>query len=91
MKNRYFQILKWTAIRLLLRIILMPFTMHGQDVTFINYFPMMFANEALVYFLLTFLIGYLDFDRRVLPFEKSVEYLRQVIKGEFAPPIGDKV
>ena len=36
--KKYFQqIAKWTLIGLLLRLALMPFTMHGQDLIFINY------------------------------------------------------
>lgn len=41
------QILKWTGIGLLLRLILMPVTMHGQDLFFINYFPMMFVKKGI--------------------------------------------
>ena len=31
---------------ILLRLLLMPVTMHGQDLIFINYFPMMFVEEG---------------------------------------------
>ena len=33
------QILKWTCIGLLIRFILMPFTMHTMDIIYINYLP----------------------------------------------------
>lgn len=32
---------------LFLRLVIMPFTMHGQDLLFINYFPMMWAKEGI--------------------------------------------
>lgn len=41
------QIAKWTLIGFLSRLLLMPFTMHGQDLVFINYFPMKFATEGI--------------------------------------------
>lgn len=41
------RILKWACIGLLLRLILMPLTMHGQDLVFINYFPMMFVKAGI--------------------------------------------
>lgn len=41
------QIIKWTLVGLLLRFVLMPFTMHGQDLVFINYFPMMFVEKGI--------------------------------------------
>lgn len=41
------QILKWTCIGLLIRLALMPFTMHGQDLFFINYFPMQFVTKGI--------------------------------------------
>jgi len=40
------QLVKWTAIGLAIRLILMPITMHGQDLVFINYFPMMFVENG---------------------------------------------
>ncbi len=46
--NRYFLlIIKWTCIGLAIRLLLMPFTMHGQDLVFTNYFPMMFVKEGI--------------------------------------------
>jgi len=45
----------------------------------------------IVYFFLTFVMGYLDFDKRVEPFDKSVECLNQVVRGEFAPPINHRI
>ncbi len=41
------QILKWTCIGLLIRFILMPCTMHGQDLLTVHYFPMMFVKEGI--------------------------------------------
>jgi hypothetical protein len=47
-ENRYFrEAVKWTLIGLAIRLMLMPFTMHGQDLVFINYFPMMFVQEGI--------------------------------------------
>lgn len=40
------RIIGWTCLGLLLRLVLMPFTMHGQDLQFINYFPMMFVTQG---------------------------------------------
>lgn len=39
-------------------------------------------NIFLVYFFLTFTIGFLDFDRRVESFEASVNILKQLARGE---------
>lgn len=44
-------------------------------------------NIFLIYFFLTFVIGYVDFDRRVLSFEQSTEYLRQVAERNFTLPM----
>ncbi len=47
-------------------------------------------NIFLVYFFLTFAIGYIDFDRRVESFEYSTECLREVVKGKegkLSPPL----
>ena len=41
----------------------------------------------LVYFFLTFAIGYIDFDRRVLSFEESAEYIKDVANRDFALPM----
>ena len=41
------QFIKWTAIGLAIRLVLMPFTMHGQDLVFTNYFPMMFVEKGI--------------------------------------------
>ena len=49
------------------------------------------VNIFLVYFFLTFAIGYIDFDRRVESFETSTEYLRQVAKGEFTLPMNYRI
>jgi hypothetical protein len=46
MKRYYVQIIKWTFIGLAIRLFLMPTTMHGQDLFFINYFPMMLIREG---------------------------------------------
>ncbi|NQU73712.1 MAG: DUF2029 domain-containing protein [Candidatus Omnitrophica bacterium] len=46
-RNFKIQILKWTCIGLALRLILMPFTMHGRDLLFIHYFPMMLVKEGI--------------------------------------------
>ena len=48
-------------------------------------------NIFLVYFFLTFAIGYIDFDRRVSTFEESTEYLRQVVKGDFTLPMAQRI
>jgi len=48
-------------------------------------------NIFLVYFFLTFTIGYIDFDRRVESFDTSTEYLEQVVKGEFTLPMNARV
>lgn len=46
--NSYkWQIVKWSCIGLTIRLILMPFTMHGQDLFFLNYFPMMFVRAGI--------------------------------------------
>ena len=37
---------KWAGIGLFIRLMLMPFTMHGQDLQFIYYFPMMFVTQG---------------------------------------------
>lgn len=44
-------------------------------------------NIFLVYFFLTFVIGYVDFDRRVTSFEHSTENLKKVITREISPPM----
>jgi len=41
------QIVKWTLIGILARVILMPITMHGQDLVFINYFPFIFVENGI--------------------------------------------
>ena len=41
------QIIKWTSIGLAIRLIIMPFTMHGQDLVFLNYFPFIFIKEGI--------------------------------------------
>jgi len=46
-RNFRMQILKWTCIGLALRLILMPFTMHGRDLVLVNYFPMMFVEAGI--------------------------------------------
>ena len=43
----FLQIARWTFIGLLLRVMLMPFTMHGQDLQYINYFPMLFVTQGI--------------------------------------------
>lgn len=48
-------------------------------------------NIFLIYFFLTFVMGYLDFDRRVESFEYSTECLRKVVSGEFAPPMAHRI
>ena len=45
----------------------------------------------LVYFFLTFVIGYLDFDRRVLTFVQSFEKLQDIVEKRMPPPIGRRV
>jgi len=40
------RVVKWAGIGLFIRLMLMPFTMHGQDLQFINYLPMMFAARG---------------------------------------------
>ena len=45
-KDYLIAILKWSCIGLAIRLLLMPFTMHGQDQLFINYFPMMLIREG---------------------------------------------
>lgn len=47
MKGPVLQIIKWTGIGLLIRLLIMPFTMHGQDLAFINYFPMAFVEKGI--------------------------------------------
>ena len=47
MKGPVLQIIKWTGIGLLIRLLIMPFTMHGQDLVFINYFPMAFVEKGI--------------------------------------------
>ena len=42
----FFQIIKWTIIGLTVRLLIMPFTMHGQDIIFLNYFPMIFIENG---------------------------------------------
>lgn len=48
-------------------------------------------NIFLVYFFLTFVMGYVDFDRRVKDFEYSTECLRQVIRGQIQPPMSHRI
>lgn len=48
-------------------------------------------NIFLVYFFLTFVIGYLDFDRRVSSFEESTECLRQVVTGEMGLQMASRI
>ena len=43
----FFQIIKWTIIGLTVRLLIMPFTIHGQDLVFLNYFPMMFVENGI--------------------------------------------
>ena len=45
------------------------------------------VNIFLVYFFLTFVIGYLDFDRRVENFEQSARYLEEVAKRDSPLPM----
>lgn len=40
------EVIKWTTIGFLIRVFLMPFTMHGQDLLFSNYFPLMFVKAG---------------------------------------------
>ncbi|MBN1353742.1 MAG: hypothetical protein JW994_03615 [Candidatus Omnitrophica bacterium] len=40
------RLLTWTLVGFLLRLAIMPVTMHGQDLTFINYFPYAFITEG---------------------------------------------
>jgi hypothetical protein len=44
-------------------------------------------NIFLVYFFLTFITGYIDFDKRVMTFEQSTDCLRQVVQGEIDAPL----
>lgn len=48
-------------------------------------------NIFLVYFFLTFVIGYLDFDKREESFEQSTKYLKLVVQGEFMPPMVHRI
>lgn len=41
------QILVLAGLGLAIRLALMPFTMHGQDLQFINYFPMLFVTQGI--------------------------------------------
>lgn len=41
------KILKWAVVGLVIRLAIMPFTMHGQDQFFINYFPMQFVVNGI--------------------------------------------
>ncbi|NQU94921.1 MAG: hypothetical protein HQ549_01645 [Candidatus Omnitrophica bacterium] len=45
----------------------------------------------MVYFFLTFVIGYIDFDRRVFTFEQSTEKLKNIITGEVGAPLGRRI
>ncbi|NQU94920.1 MAG: hypothetical protein HQ549_01640 [Candidatus Omnitrophica bacterium] len=45
----------------------------------------------LIYFFLTFVMGYIDFDRRVLTFERSTQALESVVKGDFNPPMNHRI
>ena len=47
LKKYSWRIAKWTLIGLVIRAALMPFTMHGQDLIFINYFPMMSITKGI--------------------------------------------
>jgi hypothetical protein len=49
------------------------------------------VNIFLVYFFLTFAIGYIDFDRRVSSFEESTECLRQVAEGDAPIPMARRI
>lgn len=40
------QIIKWTLIGLLVRLLIMPFTFLGPDIFFINYFPFKFIEQG---------------------------------------------
>jgi len=48
-------------------------------------------NIFLVYFFLTFALGYIDFDRRVESFSNATAYLEEVVKGEFSLPMARRV
>ena len=48
-------------------------------------------NIFLIYFFLTFVIGYIDFDRRVNTFETSTEYLKRVVMNNFNPPMNHRI
>lgn len=47
MKNYAIKIAAWTFIGLAIRLAIMPFTIHGQDLVFINYFPMMLVKNGI--------------------------------------------
>jgi len=49
------------------------------------------VNIFLVYFFLTFAIGYIDFDRRVDTFERSTEALKEVVTGGAVQPMSRRV
>ena len=48
-------------------------------------------NNALIYFSLTFVIGYLDFDRRVYDFERSTYEMERVALGNSHPPLASRI
>ena len=45
----------------------------------------------LIYFFLTFVIGYLDFDRRVYTFERSTHELMRVVNDASRPPLANRI
>ncbi|MBN1353743.1 MAG: hypothetical protein JW994_03620 [Candidatus Omnitrophica bacterium] len=45
------------------------------------------VNIFFVYFFLAFVIGYIDFDRRVLPFKESTATLKRVVERTAVPPL----
>lgn len=40
-------IVKWTGIGLGIRLLIMPITLHGQDIFFVNYFPMLLVTKGI--------------------------------------------
>lgn len=40
-------LVKWTIIGLAIRLLIMPFTMHGQDIFFVNYFPSLLITKGI--------------------------------------------
>lgn len=49
------------------------------------------VNIVLVYLFLSFVIGYLDFDRRVCTFAESTYEMKRVVLGTSSSPIGSRV